>query len=104
MAGVARKTPPFEIDGDALYPRDEAHRYRIYARRGQDELDVLACASARSLGLALLTLDEDERERGRRLVDLGAIGVLDAVAGRWIILPWHRPEERTRLRGLEIAL
>lgn len=78
-----------------VYPRDEEHRYRIYARTG-DGLRVLACAgSPEALGVAIVQLDEDEKERGLRLVDLGAIGVLDAVAGRWIILPWHRNERRS---------
>lgn len=106
MGTVARR--PFEIDEDAVYPRDEAHRYRVYARRGRGrslELVVLACAgSSAALGVALVTLNEDERERGRRLSDLGAIGVLDAVDRRWIILPWHRPEDITRLRGTEVTL
>jgi hypothetical protein len=80
------------IEEDAIYPRDAEHRYRIYARHGE-EIEVLACAgSPEALGVAIVQLDEDERDRGRRLVDLGAIGVLDAVAGRWLIMPWHRPE------------
>jgi hypothetical protein len=96
------------LDADVIYPRDEEHRYRIYARRGSGrtvELEVLACAGTPAgLGVALVTLDEDEKEHGRRLVDLGAIGVLDAVDRRWIVMPWHRPEERTRLRNLEVEL
>lgn len=98
----------YEIDVDAVYPRDEEYRFRIYARRGRGRtmaLDVLACAgSPAALGVALVTLDEDEREHGRRLCDHGAIGVLDAVARRWIVLPWHRPEEAVRLRDLEVTL
>lgn len=84
----------FAIPSSALYPRDEAHRLRIYARRG-DELRVVAATDIDGLGAALLQLDADEREHGQRLIDLGAIGVLDAVEGRWLILPWHRPEART---------
>lgn len=99
---------PLTIPEDAVYPRDEEHRYRIYARRGRGrtmKLEVLACAGSKeALGVALVTLDEDEREHGRRLVDLGAIGVLDAVDRRWIILPWHRPDEVTRLLGTEVTL
>lgn len=99
---------PVEIPEDAVYPRDEEHRYRLYARRGRGrnvELDVLACAgSPQALGLAIITLDQDEAERGRRLVDLGAIGVLDAVEHRWIIQPWHRPEDTVRLRETEVRL
>lgn len=99
---------PYVLDADVIYPRDDEHRYRIYARRGSGrtiELEVLACAgSPEALGLALVTLDEDEKEHGRRLIDLGAIGVLDAVDRRWIVMPWHRPEERTRLRESEVLL
>jgi hypothetical protein len=84
----------YSLPTDELYPRDEAHRLRVYARQG-DDLRVLACCDVDSLGATLLQLDEDERERGERLVDLGAIGVLDAVEGRWLVLPWHRPEGRT---------
>jgi hypothetical protein len=77
-----------------IYPRDEEHRYRIYARKGRD-LKVLAGAgSPEALGVALVTLHQDQLDLGggKTLGDLGAIGVLDAVAGRWIILPWHRPD------------
>jgi hypothetical protein len=94
-----------ELAIDAIYPRDEEHRYRLYARRGRGDLQVLACASdAASLGLALVTLDEDEAEHGRHLYDNGAIGVLDVIKRRWIVLPWHRPEEVTRMQGREIDL
>lgn len=83
---------PYEIDVDDLWPRDEEHRYRIYARRG-DELEVLAATGCwAGVGQAIGQLEEDERERGRRLMDRGAFGVLDAVEGRWIVLPWHRPD------------
>jgi hypothetical protein len=85
-------TAVHEIPEEAYAPRDAEHRYRVYARRGRD-LRILAFAdSPGGVGVALVQLDEDEREHGRRLVDLGAIGVLDAVEGRWIVLPWHRPE------------
>jgi hypothetical protein len=82
----------YVIPSDALYPRDEAHRLRIYARQ-DDRLTVVAASDPEGLGPALLQLDADERERGRRLVDLGAIGVLDSIEHRWLIMPWHRPEQ-----------
>jgi hypothetical protein len=86
-----------EIPLDALYPRDEEHRYRIYARRG-DELEVLAATGEPGgIGEAIVALDQDERDRGRRLMDLGAFGVLDVIDGRWIVLPWHRPDIRATL-------
>jgi hypothetical protein len=81
----------FVIDSDVLYPRDEAHRLRIYARRG-DRLQVVAATDVDGLGRTLLQLDEDQRQHGERLSDLGAIGVLDAAAGHWLVLPWTRPD------------
>lgn len=87
-----RRGVAYEIDSDALYPRDPAHRWRIYARRGV-ELDILcATDSPGGIGEALVQLDLDERERGLRLVDRGAIGVLDAVEAYWLLMPWHRGE------------
>jgi hypothetical protein len=82
-------TEPFDVPEEAVYPLPES-RYRIYARRGE-EREILAHApDPAGLGVALVQLDEDERERGRRLVDLGAIGILDALEHRWLIMPWHR--------------
>ena len=77
------------LSQEAVYPHDEEHRYRIYARRG-DELHVLACADRDGIGLAILTLHADCRKAGRRLADLGAFGLYDAVAGEWIVMPWLR--------------
>lgn len=88
---MAATAPVYTIASDALYPRDEEHRLRVYARRGR-RLRVIAATDWDGLGPCLRQLEEDERERGLRLSDLGAIGVLDAVEGRWIIPCWHRPE------------
>jgi len=86
----------YSLPSDELYPRDEAHRLRVYARKGKD-LRVLACCGVDSLGVTLVQLDADERDQGggRSLGDLGAIGVLDAVERRWLVSPWHRPAGRT---------
>lgn len=81
----------FVIPSDALYPRDDAHRLRVYGRQGET-VNVIAATNIDGLGRTLIELDNDQREHGRRLVDLGAIGVLDAVERRWLIMPWHRPE------------
>lgn len=86
-----------EIDVDDLWPRDEEHRYRIYARRG-DELHILAaCPTAGGIGEALIAFHEDQKESGARLADLGVIGVLDVMTdrptGEWVVLPWQRHEE-----------
>lgn len=79
------------IDIDDLWPRDAAHRYRLYARRGQ-HLHVLAATdSMAGIGTAIGALHEDAKQAGSRLMDEGATGILDAVAGEWIVLPWHRP-------------
>lgn len=89
-----RSRDVYTIESDALYPRDHDHRFRIYGRRGK-RLSVIAATDPEGLGPALLQLDADERERGRRLVDLGAIGILDAVERHWLVMPWHRPEQET---------
>lgn len=95
----------YEIPIDTLYPIDEEHRYRIYARRGKDELEVLcATPTPGGIGVALVQMDEDARSIGRRLVDQGAIGVLDVIDRRWIVMPWHRPDGVTRLRETEVKL
>ena len=88
---AAPASSQFVIDSDDLYPRTEEERFRIYARKGNQRPRVVATTDAEGLGSALLQLDADERERGRRLVDLGAIGILDAVERRWLVMPWHKP-------------
>jgi len=82
-----------EMTIDDLYPRDERERYRIYAVRG-DEREILATAAdAGGVGQALITMHEDCKEVDMRLADLGTIGVLDAVEGEWVVLPWGRKEQ-----------
>jgi hypothetical protein len=81
------------IADDVYAPRCEEERFRIYARAG-GELTLLATAGTpQALGLALMTQDEDCRAAGLRgIIDIGAIGVLDAVESRWIVMPFHRGE------------
>lgn len=83
----------FGIDVDDLWPRDEEHRYRLYARVGR-RLDVLAASdSTAGIGLAISTIHDDQKQAGRRLADLGQIGVMDVLAGargEWIVLPFNR--------------
>lgn len=80
----------YVIDQDVLYPRDAEHRYRLYARRG-GELEVLATAAeAGGVGEAIIQLHDDEKKNGGRLSDRGAFGILDVVAGEWLVLPWQR--------------
>lgn len=88
-----------EIDSDALWPRDEEHRFRIYAVAGDNMKVLAATPTAEGIGTALFTLHEDAKQDGRRLADEGRIGVLDVLAadahnvhprGDWIVLPWDR--------------
>lgn len=83
---------PMQPDGTLLvleeYTDDE--RYRVYAVAG-NRRDVLATApDPGGVGQALVALNDDEKARGRRLVDLGKIGVYDALEHEWIVMPWHR--------------
>lgn len=90
-ATVASALPVLE--GPDPYPRDPENRYRLYVRVG-DRLEVIATApDAGGLGCAIVTIHDDQRTVGRRLADLGRVGVLDAVAGEWIVLPWDRGEQ-----------
>lgn len=82
---------------DDLYPRDDEHRFRLYAVVG-DERDVLATAAdMAAIGVAMGTIHEDMKAIGRRLCDYGRIGVLDTMpdgrphpTGEWIVQPWDR--------------
>ena len=75
---------------DDVWPRTAEYRFRLYARRGR-ELNVLACSpSMAGIGTAIGQLDEDARADGGRLDDEGQVGVLDAVARRWIVNPWGK--------------
>jgi hypothetical protein len=102
------------LDSDAIYPRDDAHRYRLYALdkcgecggrpgvrpipgggvragciacRNRGTVPVVrACAlTPGGVGLALVTVAEERREAG-----LGPeiMGVLDAVEGKWLTTLW----------------
>ena len=86
-----------EIDIDSVWPRTEEYRFRLYAVVG-DERDVLAAAAdMEGIGCAIATLHDDQKLIGRRLDDLGRIGILDvmpggnpAPAGEWIVTPYDR--------------
>lgn len=73
-----------------VYPHDEQNRYRLVAWNDPD-LRVLATApDSGGLGAMIVQLDQDENEAtGGYLGDLGSIGILDVVDGRWIIKPWR---------------
>lgn len=78
--------PP--INHDLVYPRDALHRFRIYVRKGKTLTTLAAAPDMESVGCAIDTLDADQREHGETLGDLGALGVLDAVARTWIVNPF----------------
>lgn len=86
----------FEIDHDDLWPRDLAHRFRLYGVIAGG-FDVLAAAPTMAgIGLAIWAIHDDQRQIGRRLADLGRTGILDVVPdppnprGEWIVLPFDR--------------
>lgn len=103
------RTSPTEASAlthDALWPRDEQHRYRLYGRVGR-ALTVLAAApDPGGIGQAIVTLHADAKEAGGSLGDSGQIGVLDTLPekvmydsdghrlGEWIVLPWSRSARR----------
>lgn len=86
------------LSTDELYPRCADERYRLYVRRGDDELEILATAAdMSSIGLAIGTIHDDCKQAGLRLDDLGVIGILDTLAhdpvittGEWVVTPWER--------------
>lgn len=84
-----------QVDHEALWPRDERHRYRVYARIGKELTVLCACPEPGGIGQALVAFHDDQKQVGQRLADLGQIGVLDVIAGDWIVLPWARREDVT---------
>lgn len=85
------------IEIDDLYPQDAEHRYRIYGIVGNERTVLAAASTGGGVGAALITLHEDQREIGRRLCDLGRIGVLDTMPGgelspkgEWVVMPYDR--------------
>lgn len=91
-AGLTR---PISIE--ELYPRDEENRYRIYAVIGDDRTILATAADGPSVGMALVTMHEDQQQINRTLGDLGRIGVLDTMpgghphpAGTWVVNPYDR--------------
>jgi hypothetical protein len=80
----------YTIDSDDLYPRTAEERFRLYGRRG-NSLDVLAtCADFEAVGVAIGQLHADAKDAGGELGDSGAFGLLDAVAGEWVVNPFWR--------------
>lgn len=80
-------------------PREDAvpddERFGLYAVVGGKLSRLATCPDAASIGVAIVTLHEDEKAaRGprARLYDLGQIGLLDRRAREWLILPWSRSE------------
>lgn len=94
--------PPFQhsvqtIAHDKLWPRDEEHRYRVYARKGDDLTVLFATPDAGGVGVGLITFHDDLKSVDRTLADEGRIGVFDTMPGgelspkgEWIVKPWDR--------------
>lgn len=81
------------IDNDDLWPRDEEHRFRLYARRGETLKLLAATPTMAGIGTAIEELDRDAQADGGSINDEGVLGVLDVMAGakgRWLVLPWQR--------------
>lgn len=76
------------IEHDAIWPRDEEHRYRLYALL-DNSLNVLAAApNPGGIGEAIFGFDDDLKEHGDALADLGRLGILDVIESRWIVNPF----------------
>lgn len=80
-----------------LWPRTPEFRYRIYAIVGGDREILATSPTACGVGMALITIHEDQKAIGRRLADLGRIGVLDVLPGgkqsprgEWVVQPYDR--------------
>lgn len=92
-----RRSDPKAFEADDIYPRDAENRYRIYAVVGDDRKILATAPDSGGVGAALITIHEDQKSIGRRLADLGRIGVLDTMPGgnisprgEWIVQPYDR--------------
>ncbi len=92
------------IPTDDLFPRDAAHRYRIYACRGSVFECLAATPTAAGIGVTILQFHEDAKAAGGEIGDRGQLGILDAVAGEWIVKPWNRPERPVTFGVQEIPI
>lgn len=80
---------------DDLWPRDLAHRYRVYTLRGEDLHVICACPEPGGIGNAIVAFHDDQKRVGRTLGDLGRLGVMDVCpngepseTGEWVINPF----------------
>jgi hypothetical protein len=70
------------VTTDEIWPRDEAHRFRLYALRDGELRVVAAAPSLEGVGAALAgTLGEGDLE------PLDRVGVLDTT-GPWLVNPF----------------
>lgn len=70
--------------------RGPDERYVLYALRGGELHTLGTAATPADVGVAIVQLHEDQKSIGRRLADLGALGLRDAQEREWIVLPWGR--------------
>lgn len=73
--------------------RDPSERYVIYVLRGGELHEIGTAETPAGVGCCIVQTHEDQKAIGRRLADLGVLGVRDAHAGEWIVLPWQRRTE-----------
>lgn len=76
------------LSTDDVWPRDEAHRFRLYNLVGGSLVTIAAAGDAGGLGQALVTMHREGELRGRT-------GVLDVLGGSegkgvWVINPFEK--------------
>lgn len=77
---------PCVIPHETIYPRDEEHRYRLYALDEGGNRVVRACApDAGGIGQAIFQLAEDRFEAG---LDPEIVAVYDAIDRKWLTSLW----------------
>lgn len=70
------------VDADVIYPRDAAHRYRLYALDENGNQVVRATGrDSGEIGAAIFGIAEDRLEAGLRPE---VVAVYDAIERRWL--------------------
>jgi hypothetical protein len=77
------------VPWDNVAPRRPEEKFRIYALRDGDQLDLIAtCATPAAVGVALVTLGSEGEFKE------AAVGILDSNGtderpGKWLVSPWE---------------
>jgi hypothetical protein len=80
---------PTAVPWDNVAPRRPEEKFRIYALRDGDQLDLIAtCATPAAVGVALVTLGSEGEFKE------AAVGILDSNGtderpGKWLVSPWE---------------